>query len=110
MTADVPAVLRTDGVTKTFGGIRAVDRCSLAIHAGRITGLIGPNGAGKTTLFNLIAGLYAPDEGSISLRGERIDAGHRGRDGGIGNGRPAARTTSTTWSRRATTTASTSTA
>ena len=73
MTADVPAVLRTDGVTKTFGGIRAVDRCSLAIHAGRITGLIGPNGAGKTTLFNLIAGLYAPDEGSISLRGERID-------------------------------------
>ncbi len=73
MTIEGTSVLRTERVTKAFGGIRAVDGCTLAIQPGKITGLIGPNGAGKTTLFNLIAGLYAPDEGSISLRNERID-------------------------------------
>ena len=73
MSAAEPPILETKGVTKTFGGIRAVDGCTLAIRAGEITGLIGPNGAGKTTLFNIIAGLYAPETGSISLRGERID-------------------------------------
>jgi len=73
VTSDGIPILSTDGITKAFGGIRAVDRCSLAIQPGKITGLIGPNGAGKTTLFNLIAGLYAPDEGTITLRGERID-------------------------------------
>ncbi len=66
-------VLSTQGVTKTFGGIRAVDRCTLGIQPHQITGLIGPNGAGKTTLFNLMVGLYAPDQGSISFRGRRID-------------------------------------
>ena len=73
MSTAEPPILETKGVTKTFGGIRAVDNCTLAIRAGEITGLIGPNGAGKTTLFNIIAGLYAPESGSISLRGERID-------------------------------------
>ena len=73
MSASELPILETTAVTKTFGGIRAVDNCSLAIRAGEITGLIGPNGAGKTTLFNIIAGLYAPESGSISLRGERID-------------------------------------
>ena len=73
MTPEAAPILSTDQVTKTFGGIRAVDRCSLSIQAGKITGLIGPNGAGKTTLFNLITGLYAPDDGAITLRDERID-------------------------------------
>jgi ABC-type branched-subunit amino acid transport system ATPase component len=60
-------------LSRSFGGIRAVDGCSLAVRRGTITGLIGPNGAGKTTLFNLIVGLYAPDAGEIWLGGERID-------------------------------------
>jgi len=66
-------ILAVERVTKSFGGIRAVDECSLAIQAGRITGLIGPNGAGKTTLFNVIAGLYAPDAGHVYFRGDRVD-------------------------------------
>jgi branched-chain amino acid transport system ATP-binding protein len=60
-------------VSKRFGGIRAVDGCSLAVRPRTITGLIGPNGAGKSTLFNLLAGLYAPDEGEILFDGERLD-------------------------------------
>jgi branched-chain amino acid transport system ATP-binding protein len=67
------SVLATNAVTKAFGGIRAVDRCTLAVRRGTITGLIGPNGAGKTTLFNLIVGLYAPDDGTITFNGRRID-------------------------------------
>lgn len=58
---------------KSFGGIKAVDHCSLKITGGSITGLIGPNGAGKTTVFNLISGLYRPDKGEIWFRGDRID-------------------------------------
>lgn len=67
------ALLTVQDVEKAFGGIRAVDRCSLAVRLGSITGLIGPNGAGKSTLFNLIAGLYRPDGGKIWLNGQRID-------------------------------------
>lgn len=66
-------ILEARGVEKSFGGIRAVDRCSLTVAHGSITGLIGPNGAGKSTLFNIIAGLYRPDGGEIWFAGERID-------------------------------------
>jgi branched-chain amino acid transport system ATP-binding protein len=67
------ALLEVQDVEKSFGGIRAVDRCSLTVEPQSITGLIGPNGAGKSTLFNIIAGLYRPDGGEIWFAGQRID-------------------------------------
>ena len=72
-------VLEVDGVSKHFGGIRAVSNASLNIGAGEIHALIGPNGAGKTTLFNLVSGLYVPDSGTIRLNGRSIEglASHR---------------------------------
>ena len=60
-------------VTKRFRGLTAVDNVSLSVEAGEIYAVIGPNGAGKTTLFNLIAGVYAPDEGEVRFDGARID-------------------------------------
>lgn len=66
-------LLTVDNVTKRFGGVVAVDHCSLHIRRGTITGLIGPNGAGKTTLFNIIAGVYRPDAGHVWFEGDRID-------------------------------------
>jgi len=66
-------ILEVRGVVKTFGGIHAVDGCSLSVRPRTITGLIGPNGAGKSTLFNVIAGLYAPDAGEIVFDGRRLD-------------------------------------
>jgi branched-chain amino acid transport system ATP-binding protein len=67
------SLLRVEGVTKRFRGLVAVDAVSLEIEAGSIFAVIGPNGAGKTTLFNLIAGVYACDEGAIHFDGARID-------------------------------------
>jgi len=59
-------------VTKRFGNVLAVDRCSLKVEQGSITGLIGPNGAGKTTMFNMVAGAFAPTSGSILLDGQDV--------------------------------------
>jgi branched-chain amino acid transport system ATP-binding protein len=66
-------LLAIDGVSKHFRGLLAVDRVSLEVAPGEILAVIGPNGAGKTTLFNMIAGLLAPDDGTIRFDGERID-------------------------------------
>jgi len=66
-------ILETIVVEKAFGGIHAVDGCSLRVSPRSITGLIGPNGAGKSTLFNLVAGLYQPNGGEIWFDGRRID-------------------------------------
>ncbi len=66
-------MLVTDKITKSFGGIRAVDACSIEVRKGSITGLIGPNGSGKTTLFNIITGFYRPDSGSVRLKDQPIE-------------------------------------
>jgi branched-chain amino acid transport system ATP-binding protein len=66
-------LLAVSSVTKRFRGLIAVDNVSLNVEAGSIFAVIGPNGAGKTTLFNLIAGVFAPDAGTITFDGERID-------------------------------------
>lgn len=65
-------MLFAENVTKSFGGIKAVDSCSIGVERGSITGLIGPNGSGKTTLFNIITGFYKADTGTILLEGEPI--------------------------------------
>ena len=66
-------ILQVRDVVKDFGGVRAVDHCSLDVMPGTITGLIGPNGAGKTTLFNLISGALTPTAGRIVFDGRAID-------------------------------------
>ncbi|MGH7152312.1 MAG: ATP-binding cassette domain-containing protein, partial [Acetobacteraceae bacterium] len=60
-------LIEVDDLVKDFGGLRAIDHCSLAVQEGTITGLIGPNGAGKTTLFNVVTGFYQPDSGHVYL-------------------------------------------
>jgi branched-chain amino acid transport system ATP-binding protein len=69
----VASLLKVDSVTKRFRGLVAVDNVSLDVPAGCVFAVIGPNGAGKTTLFNLIAGVYRSDGGSITFDGARID-------------------------------------
>jgi len=69
---EVDAILEVREVTKSFGGLRAVDDCTFQVRTGRITGLIGPNGAGKTTLFNLMTGFLRPDGGRIVFCGQDI--------------------------------------
>ncbi len=66
------AFLEIKGVTKKFRGLIAVNRVSFNVEKGEIVGLIGPNGAGKTTLFNVLTGVYKPDEGRIVYKGMDI--------------------------------------
>lgn len=66
------SLLEVHGVSKAYGGIHALDTCSLAVEQGSITGLIGPNGSGKTTLFNVITGYERPDAGTVSFKGADI--------------------------------------
>ena len=66
-------MLRGEKITKRFGGLVAVSRLDFEIREGEVVGLIGPNGSGKTTLFNVISGLYKPEEGTLTFRGKRIE-------------------------------------
>jgi ABC-type branched-subunit amino acid transport system ATPase component len=79
-------ILEVREVTKRFGGVTAVNRCSLDLAPGKIYGLIGPNGSGKTTLFNCITGLEPLDDGEIRYKGGGIDGlkPHRVARRGIG--------------------------
>ena len=70
-------LLAVQGVTKTFGGVRANVDVSFDVRAGEIVGLIGPNGAGKTSMFNAIAGEVTPDAGTILLEGRGSPASAR---------------------------------
>jgi neutral amino acid transport system ATP-binding protein len=68
----VSVLLRTQGVCKTFGGVQALDGCSIEVEQGSIAGLIGPNGSGKTTLFNMITGYGRVDRGDVFLGDRKI--------------------------------------
>jgi len=68
----VTALLRTEDVTKAYGGVQALTGATLSVDEGAIAGLIGPNGSGKTTLFNVITGYQRPDEGQVLFRDRAI--------------------------------------
>lgn len=65
-------MLEVRGLSKSFGGFKAVNRANLDVNKGEIVAVIGPNGAGKTTLFNLVTGILKPDEGQVIFKGEEI--------------------------------------
>ncbi len=65
-------ILEGVDVTKRFGGVQALSQVSFSIRKGEIYGLIGPNGAGKTTFFNVLTGIYLPDEGAFNFEGASL--------------------------------------
>jgi branched-chain amino acid transport system permease protein len=73
-SASTETILRVDGVSKEFRGLRALDDVSLTVASGEIRGVVGPNGSGKTTLFNVVSGLYRPSRGRIEFRGRDMTA------------------------------------
>jgi ABC-type branched-subunit amino acid transport system ATPase component len=79
--------LEVNGASVAFGGIQALDNCSLAVEEGSITGLIGPNGSGKTTLFNVMTGYLRPDAGMVSFKGADITRAAPDRIFALGIGR-----------------------
>ena len=81
------ALLEVDNVSRAFGGLVALDGCSLRVQEGQIAGLIGPNGSGKTTLFNVVTGYVRPDAGKVRLLGVDVTAASPARVFGLGLGR-----------------------
>ncbi len=65
-------LLEAKGISRAFGGVQALNDCSLNVDKGSIAGLIGPNGSGKTTLFNVITGYVRPDQGTVNFAGEDV--------------------------------------
>ncbi|MFI7698800.1 ABC transporter ATP-binding protein [Nonomuraea sp. NPDC049480] len=84
--SDTASSLRTEGLSKSFGGVLAVDGATVKLREGKINGLIGPNGSGKTTFFNLITGMIRPDSGRVLYRDRDITrhSPHRIAHAGIG--------------------------
>ena len=72
LSSSTSPMLAVRGLSKTFGGLKAVQDISFDVGAGEIVGLIGPNGAGKTTCFNLITGFYTPTSGKVHFKGEDV--------------------------------------
>ena len=66
-------ILELKKISKSFGGVKAINETSFSVSEGEIFALIGPNGAGKTTLFNIITGNYKPTSGEVLFKGQRID-------------------------------------
>src|SRR5207244_10079273 len=83
----IMTLLEAHRVSKSFGGIRALDGCSITVEEGSIAGLIGPNGSGKTTLFNVMTGYERVDAGDIRFRGTSIANASPDRIFGLGLGR-----------------------
>ncbi|MFI7133734.1 ABC transporter ATP-binding protein [Nonomuraea sp. NPDC050153] len=84
--SDTATSLRTEALTKSFGGVLAVDGASVELREGGINGLIGPNGSGKTTFFNIVTGMIKPDSGRVLYRDRDITrhSPHRVAHAGIG--------------------------
>jgi ABC-type branched-subunit amino acid transport system ATPase component len=80
-------LIEVNGVVKAYGGIKALNDCSLAVREGEISGLIGPNGSGKTTLFNVITGYEQVQQGTVTFRGREITNASPDRVFGLGIGR-----------------------
>ena len=80
-------LLEVKNMSHSFGGLKAVSNYSLSLEPGQITGLIGPNGAGKTTIFNLITGIYKPDEGEVNLQGTNVVGKRTNQIAALGIGR-----------------------
>jgi neutral amino acid transport system ATP-binding protein len=78
--------LETEGLTKAFGGVRAVDEATVSFQEGKINALIGPNGSGKTTFFNCVTGMIRPDAGTVTYQGRDVTghAPHRIARAGLG--------------------------
>jgi branched-chain amino acid transport system ATP-binding protein len=72
----VSALLETQAVTKRFGGLTALNQVNFQVEEGQIASIIGPNGAGKTTFFNVLTGIYRPDDGEVTFKGRPL-LGHR---------------------------------
>ncbi len=81
------SILEANGVSKAFGGIQALNACSIGVEQGQIMGLIGPNGSGKTTLFNVITGYIPADTGEVRFQGTPITNAKPDKVFGLGIGR-----------------------
>ena len=81
------SMLEVQTVSKAYGGIQALDACTLTAERGKITGLIGPNGSGKTTLFNVVTGYERVDSGQVIFDGSRITNSSPDKVFGLGIGR-----------------------
>ena len=84
MTGAAVPLFEVRDVAKRFGGLKALDGCSLSLEQGHVTGLIGPNGAGKSTLLNVMTGLVRADEGAVLLNGQDVTVTSAHRFPGLG--------------------------